>query len=79
MNESQITPERDSRISGHLACSAPAVHGARGRFSWIRSDRGATATEYAIMVSLIAVVIIGGVTLFGQNMIHLFEVPASAL
>jgi Flp pilus assembly pilin Flp len=31
------------------------------------------------MVTLIAVVIIGAVTLFGQNMIHLFDVPASAL
>jgi Flp pilus assembly pilin Flp len=30
-------------------------------------------------VSLIAVVIIAGVTLFGQNMIHLFQVPSSAL
>jgi Flp pilus assembly pilin Flp len=31
------------------------------------------------MVSLIAVVIIAAVTLFGQNIIHLFNVPASAL
>jgi Flp pilus assembly pilin Flp len=35
--------------------------------------------EYALMVSLIAVVIIAAVTLFGQNMIQLFQVPASAL
>jgi Flp pilus assembly pilin Flp len=35
--------------------------------------------EYALMVSLIAVVIIGAVALFGQNMIQLFNVPASAL
>ncbi len=31
------------------------------------------------MVSLIAVVIVGAVTLFGQNVIQLFQVPASAL
>ena len=31
------------------------------------------------MVALIAVVIIAAVTLFGQNMVGLFNVPASAL
>ena len=31
------------------------------------------------MVSLIATVIIGSVALFGQNVIQLFQVPASAL
>ena len=31
------------------------------------------------MVSLIAVVIVSAVTLFGQNMIQLFQVPSSAL
>jgi pilus assembly protein Flp/PilA len=29
------------------------------------NDRGATATEYALLVSFIAIAIIGGVTLFG--------------
>lgn len=41
--------------------------------------RGATAVEYALMVTLIAMVIIGAVALFGQSLIHLFNVPASAL
>jgi Flp pilus assembly pilin Flp len=58
---------------------ASRVRGLHGRPGFGRGDRGATATEYAIMVSLIAVVIIAGVTLFGQNMIHLFQVPSSAL
>jgi Flp pilus assembly pilin Flp len=31
------------------------------------------------MATLIAVVIIGAVTLFGQNVIPLFQVPANAL
>jgi pilus assembly protein Flp/PilA len=31
-------------------------------------DRGATATEYALLVALIALVIVGGVTLFGTNL-----------
>ena len=30
-------------------------------------ERGATAVEYALMVALIAVVVIGGVTLLGNN------------
>lgn len=38
-----------------------------------RGDRGATAVEYAIMVSLIALVIIGGVKFFGENVSGLFE------
>ncbi|MEO7473347.1 MAG: Flp family type IVb pilin, partial [Pedococcus sp.] len=44
-----------------------------------RDDHGATSVEYALMVALIAVVIIAAVTLFGQNMVGLFNVPASAL
>jgi pilus assembly protein Flp/PilA len=68
MNEFQ-TPAEPSLMgdSGEAAPSA-STH-----------DRGATAVEYAIMVSLIAVVIIAAVTLFGQNMIQLFQVPSSAL
>ena len=41
-----------------------------------RDERGATAVEYGLMVGLIAVVIIGGVTLFGQGVDALFFVPA---
>jgi pilus assembly protein Flp/PilA len=33
-----------------------------------KSDRGATATEYAILVAVIAMVVIGGATLFGSNL-----------
>ena len=36
-------------------------------------DRGATATEYALLVGLIALVIIGGVTLFGTNLQTFFS------
>ena len=44
---------------------------------WLRSDeRGATAVEYGLMVSLIALVIIGAVTVFGTNVSKLFLVPA---
>lgn len=43
------------------------------------SDRGATSVEYALMASLIAVVIVGAVTIFGTNVEGLFIVPAGAL
>lgn len=33
----------------------------------LRSDRGATAIEYALMLALIAVVIVGAVTVLGQE------------
>ncbi|MGO4343456.1 Flp family type IVb pilin [Pedococcus sp. 2YAF34] len=49
----------------------------RGRPGLRRDDRGATAVEYALMVSLIALVIIGAVTLFGTNVVTLYHVPAS--
>jgi pilus assembly protein Flp/PilA len=38
-----------------------------------RDERGASAAEYAILVSLIAVVIIAGVTFFGQATSGLFQ------
>ena len=37
------------------------------------SEKGATAVEYAIMVSLIAVVIVAAVTALGQKTKDLFE------
>jgi pilus assembly protein Flp/PilA len=36
------------------------------------SERGATAVEYGLIVALIAIVIIGAVTLFGQGVDALF-------
>ena len=57
----------------------PPARGLRGRLGRGRGDHGATAVEYAIMVSFIAVVIVSSVALFGQNIIHLFQVPSSAL
>ncbi len=46
------------------------------RFSSLLSDRrerGATAVEYGLMVALIAVVIIGAVTLLGTQLSSLFK------
>ena len=39
----------------------------------IRSEEGATAVEYGIMVALIAVVIIGAVTTLGGNLESVFD------
>jgi pilus assembly protein Flp/PilA len=36
-------------------------------------ERGATATEYALLVALIALVIIVGVTAFGSNLNDFFQ------
>ncbi|MDE8585631.1 Flp family type IVb pilin [Arthrobacter sp. NQ4] len=39
----------------------------------LRSEKGATAVEYGIMVALIAVVIIVAVTLLGNNLQAMFN------
>ena len=39
----------------------------------LRSEKGATAVEYGIMVALIAVVIIVAVTLLGGNLSSMFN------
>jgi len=70
-------PRHGGRV---MACLlGTSARGSRGRFGLNRADRGATSVEYALMASLIAVVIIASVTLFGQNVVQLFQVPASAL
>jgi pilus assembly protein Flp/PilA len=43
------------------------------------NDRGATAVEYGLMVALIAVAIIGAVTLLGGNLATMFATIARAL
>lgn len=48
------------------------------RISACRED-GATAVEYALMVSLIALVIIGAVTLIGTNLSTFFTNAASSV
>lgn len=44
----------------------------------LRSEKGATAVEYGLMVALIAIVIIGAVSLLGDELSDVFgEVAAS--
>ena len=47
--------------------------------SRISSERGVTAVEYGIMVSLIAVVIIGAVTILGNNLNGVFTDVGNAI
>jgi pilus assembly protein Flp/PilA len=42
-------------------------------------DRGVTSVEYGLMVALIAIVIIGAVTLLGTNLSNLFNQVANAI
>jgi len=50
------------------------------RLAQLRSDeRGVTSVEYGLMVALIAVVIIGAVTLLGGNLNNLFNTVAGAI
>jgi Flp pilus assembly pilin Flp len=62
------------RFSVRVGITTCAVR--RGRTS--PDDHGATSVEYALMVSLIALVLIASVIVFGQNTIQLFHVPDSA-
>ena len=45
----------------------------------LKQEKGATAVEYGLMVGLIAVMIIGAVTLLGGNLRDLFNGIAGAL
>jgi pilus assembly protein Flp/PilA len=45
----------------------------------VEKERGATATEYALLVGLIALVIIAGVTLFGTNLNTFFSTLGSTV
>lgn len=45
----------------------------------LRSEKGATAVEYGIMVALIAVVIIAAVTLLGGSLTDLFSSTACSV
>ncbi|QKE86171.1 Flp family type IVb pilin [Arthrobacter sp. NEB 688] len=44
-----------------------------------RSERGATAVEYALMLGLVAIVIIASVTILGRNLSTLFRAAAVSL
>ncbi len=45
----------------------------------LRSEDGATAVEYGLMVALIAIVIIIAVAALGQNLSNVFSTAASSV
>jgi pilus assembly protein Flp/PilA len=45
----------------------------------LRSDRGASAVEYGLLIILIAFVIIGAVTLLGTTLSSMFNAVAGAV
>ncbi len=47
--------------------------------SFLRSEEGPTATEYAVMLALIIVVAIGIITTLGQTVTGIFATVNSAL
>jgi pilus assembly protein Flp/PilA len=49
------------------------------KLSTLRSEKGATAVEYGLMVALIAIVIIAAVALLGGNLRDLFNDVAGSL
>lgn len=46
--------------------------------AYLRCDRGVTAIEYAIIAALIALVIIGSVTILGQKTLTLYQAVVGA-
>ncbi|GIL35553.1 Flp family type IVb pilin [Phycicoccus jejuensis] len=49
------------------------------KFNDLRSEKGATAVEYGLMVALIAVVIIVAVALLGTNLKSMFNSVANSV
>lgn len=49
------------------------------RVAAMRNERGASAVEYGLLVALIAIVIIGAVTLLGGNLKNVFNDIASVI
>ena len=54
-------------------------HIAKFQTTMATRERGATAVEYGLMVALIAIVIIGAVTLLGTRLNGLFGTVASSV
>ena len=65
----------ESLVRGQLAVQ----DGAKAVQARLVREEGASAVEYALMVGLIAVVIIAGVTILGQNINKKFSSVASSV
>jgi len=64
----------------HTVPATPLAVAIRSRLAEILDEeRGATATEYALLVTLIAIVIATGVMFFGTNLDNLFHSLGSTI
>jgi pilus assembly protein Flp/PilA len=54
-----------------------ALHGTI--LSFVRDERGVTAIEYGLIAALVALAIIGGVTLLGTDLGNTFNTIANSL
>lgn len=72
-------------MEGHGASSYEEVYGREGgrivvmtrmMTRWVKNEKGATAIEYALITSLIAVAIIASVTLLGGKISAVFKAIA---
>jgi len=70
-------------MSGAIAYLYTMIHVVQGRLELHRlegrTDRGATAVEYGLLVGLIAIVMITGVALVGPKLATLFTTIAGKL
>jgi len=73
----QLAVLRRGRVGLMYRLGASISELTHGRLAIRPGDRGATAVEYGLMVTLIAVVIVVAVAAFGVNVSKLFLVPAS--
>ncbi|HET7692480.1 MAG TPA: Flp family type IVb pilin [Gemmatimonadota bacterium] len=62
-----LTPRRDEAESPVLGSE------------WLRAEDGQDLAEYAILVGLIALVVVGAVTLFGGQLVAMYDSFVSTL
>lgn len=66
-------------LRSEVPCGAITHHSKNeNSSSSLTSEHGASAVEYALLVTLIALVIIGAVALFGQSVLGLYEAVCPA-
>ncbi|KRE79697.1 Flp family type IVb pilin [Arthrobacter sp. Soil763] len=61
-------------MTGLMVSMLAFVAGVKDKFE---SEKGATATEYSLLVAFIAFLVIGGATLFGQSLSNWFTALAN--
>ena len=79
LNQPTRLTQRALDLAAGVLCNLWNHEVLHGRSARCEADRGATSVEYALMVSLIAVVIVGAVTVFGTKVNALFVIPAGTL